>query len=355
MSELQSISATSSGSQTFIALAYGGILTADSLLWAVVYWNDPTLDCSVADPTNGAWTPIGTKFQGAGGNAGFCTQMFYKAHNGDTTALLVTATLTGSTSSSRGLAIHEYSPGTPNLSEFHYLNSAGGNTSAVTPVTVGDVVCGYNFVPGSTSDNGGGFVLREHVNWGSNATEDHANSAVVAGTPISAPFVADSDNSLGIACFTVSAGPTTQIIAPSADVSTGAWLAEPGDGTSNLWDQINEGVLSATDYVQSSQSPVSPDILKVRIASLQAPAKPRVDGTFHFRVDHLKDVVGGDNMQLTVKLYAADGTTLIKAWTPITVGAETTSDLTLTGAEADTIPDADFAVGLVLAFEALKV
>lgn len=243
-------------------------------------------------------------------------------------------------------------------------NSPSVNSGNVT-AAIGDLVSGFadnsnsaaaDWTAGGTSA-GGAWTTDIETTEANHVVYAQSLVATAAGPYSAQPLLAINDAiATGIVVYRATiGGPTTQIVAPVADVSRGAWLAEPGDGTTNLWDQINETVLSATDYVQSSQSPVAADIYKFRIAPLQAPVKPRSNGAFHFRVDALKDVTGGDSMQLTVKLYAADGTTLIKAWTPIAVDAETTTDLTLTGAEADTIPDADFAVGLVLAFEALKV
>lgn len=147
----------------------------------------------------------------------------------------------------------------------------------------------------------------------------------------------------------------SQIVVPIADVSRGSWLAEPGDGTTNLYQKIDETSVDNTDYIQSSLSPGSADIYVTRLAPSRTPPKPRTDSTFHYKIDALKDVSGGDTMQITVKLYAANGSTLLKTWSAITLTTEATTDLTLTGAEADTIPDVDFAVGLVLAIEALKV
>lgn len=144
---------------------------------------------------------------------------------------------------------------------------------------------------------------------------------------------------------------TFQTAAPVSDVSAGSWTTDTG-ATSNLYAAIDESVASDADYLQSSRSPAVADVAKVRLAPLTDPAV----GTNHaVRYRYRKSATAGDRIDLTVTLYAADGTTVVATQTVTDIDAVTTGSFTLTPTEADAIPSADYATGLVLGFSALKV
>ena len=90
-----------SGGVTSIAKAYGSATTLGSLLICYVFWlGGGTL--SVSDPTNGQWAALKTV-----NNAGWVRGIFAVPANAGNTALTVTGSTTGS-SSSMALAIAEY-------------------------------------------------------------------------------------------------------------------------------------------------------------------------------------------------------------------------------------------------------
>lgn len=147
------------------------------------------------------------------------------------------------------------------------------------------------------------------------------------------------------------AAPSAQILAPVADVSAGTWTTDTG-ATTNLYAAIDEASANDADYVRSSLSPVTADEVKVRLGPATDPAV----GTGHIaRIRYGKDATGGDRIDLTVNVYAADGTTLVATRTYADIDALTTVDITLTSGEADAIPSGSYASGLVIGLSAIKV
>jgi hypothetical protein len=141
-----------------------------------------------------------------------------------------------------------------------------------------------------------------------------------------------------------------QTAAPVADVADAAWLNSAGNAT-DLYSYVDETTASDADYIESSDSPTSADEVKLRLAALDDPQV----GTGHvLRYRYLKDTTGGDQIDLTAKLYRADGTTLVASQTHTNIDAVTDGTLTLTGTEADSIPTGDYASGLIVGFSAVK-
>lgn len=147
----------------------------------------------------------------------------------------------------------------------------------------------------------------------------------------------------------------SQIIRPSADVAAGSWAASTG---SSLYAMVDEVTANDADYIQSSASPGSPDLTKLRLPASPTgvPPEPRGDGTHRLNYRYQKDSAGGDRIDLTVRLYRANGTTVVAEQSHADIGSSVVAGtLVLTGTEADSIPDGDYATGLVLGFEAVKV
>lgn len=142
-------------------------------------------------------------------------------------------------------------------------------------------------------------------------------------------------------------GPTVQYARPDSDVSRGSWTTDSG-ATANLWDSINETPANDSDYVRSSQSPGSADILTLTLTDVGDPAS----STGHkVRYRYGKDLSSGDRIDLTVRLM--QGTTQIAAWTHTNIGTTLTdAEQTLSSGEADAITDYN---DLRLKFEAVKV
>jgi hypothetical protein len=146
------------------------------------------------------------------------------------------------------------------------------------------------------------------------------------------------------------AGLAVQRVRPAADVSDGNWLNEAGSNT-NLYASIDEVTASAIEYIESSASPASADVAKVRLEPLTDPAV----GTGHIvRYQYLKNQTGGDTINLTVTLRQADGTTSVASQGHTNISAVTDGSFTLSSGEADSIPSADYGVGLILEFSAVK-
>jgi hypothetical protein len=142
--------------------------------------------------------------------------------------------------------------------------------------------------------------------------------------------------------------PPGQTALPASDVSDGGWTDQAG-GTS-LFAAIDEATASDADYVKSGVSPGSADECKVRVAALTDPA---VHTGHDVDYRYGKDLAGGDQINLTVNLYDADGTTLIATNTHTNIAdGWTDGGFTLSEAEAGNITG--YASGLVLGFSAVK-
>ncbi len=139
-----------------------------------------------------------------------------------------------------------------------------------------------------------------------------------------------------------------QVARPSADVSDGSWTDQSGG--SSLFAAIDEDPASDADYIRSSLSPVSADECTIRVQALTDP----VVHTGHIvRYRYGKDASDGDQIDLTVKLYDSDGTTLIASQVHVNVASGfVDGSFTLTEGEAATITG--YGSGLVLGFRAIK-
>jgi hypothetical protein len=147
---------------------------------------------------------------------------------------------------------------------------------------------------------------------------------------------------------TAVAGVPGQTAAPVSDVGIWSWTDADG-ATVNLYQTVDEVVASDADYVQSALAPTA-DLCRLRLAPLTDPAV----GTGHIvSYRYRKDTTGGDQVDLIVRLYRADGTTVVASQTHTNVPATATDgSFTLSSLEADSIPAGDYATGLVIGLEA---
>lgn len=143
------------------------------------------------------------------------------------------------------------------------------------------------------------------------------------------------------------AGVANQKARPVADVSLGGWTTQAG-GTTNLWATLDETVADAADYVQSAAQPLNAE-LKVRLGAVGYPAT----ASGHIvRYQYQKDTTAGGTIGLVVTLYAANGTTVIAQNTHANIDAVTSGSFTLTSGQALSIPNPDYATGLVIGLSA---
>jgi hypothetical protein len=141
----------------------------------------------------------------------------------------------------------------------------------------------------------------------------------------------------------------TQSAAPVADAGVGGWTNELG-ATSNLYASLDEAVASDAEYVQSSLSPLVVDEAKIRFGPLGPPSSAN-DHLVRYR--YQKDAAAGDNLTLVVRLYRADGVTVVAEQTHTNIEAVTDATLALTFSEANSIPIDDYSTGLVLGLRAV--
>lgn len=136
-----------------------------------------------------------------------------------------------------------------------------------------------------------------------------------------------------------------QILRPFSDVTTGTWHAIPASPPT-LFDKIDEIVPDTNDYIESSQSPVGTDVCEVLLS-------PGVDpflsvGPYVIRYGYRKNVGGGDQINLTVRLM--QGTLQIASWTHVNIDVLTYAEQTLTAPQVSSITD---YTDLRLRFEAV--
>ncbi len=235
-----------------------------------------------------------------------------------------------------------------------YSTSSGARFTNVTPGSE-DIHIGLG-----SALIGAGTDLHADGSW-----VEPGGSVDIEGDPRSAPWDVGADQVGGVVYDETPTGGSSasgsaadyfsQIIRPTSDVAAGSWAPSTG---SSLYATIDEITADDADYIQSSASPGSPDLCKVRLPASPTgvPATPRGDGTHRVNYRYLKDTSSGDRIDLTVRLYRANGTTVVAEESHADIGASIVAGtLILTGTEADSIPDADYATGLVLGFEAVKV
>jgi hypothetical protein len=141
-----------------------------------------------------------------------------------------------------------------------------------------------------------------------------------------------------------------QATGPTADVADGGWTNQD-DNTTDLYTSLDEAVVSDTDYIQSSESPASPDIVQIRLGALGTPATR----TLHLiRYRYGADVSGPPPLDLTVRLLSSDGLTEYAAWQHLDVpDGWHDAQQTLTTEQAEAIDEADYSAGLILEFQAV--
>lgn len=202
MASLLSSSSTATGvAASSVNKSYTLACTPGSLLYAVVFWQSGTETCTVADPTNGNWTAIGSPVIGSGGLAGFSSQAFYFSGNMGITALSVTATFTGSVAAS-GIAIHEYAGVNTLEAHSELMDSSGATVSSpsLTPASFWGIALSWVVCSGHVNTLSGGFTLRENTNFGGNGTGDILLPA--RGSPVSATWATSSTgNMVGTVLF----------------------------------------------------------------------------------------------------------------------------------------------------------
>jgi hypothetical protein len=177
-----------------------------------------------------------------------------------------------------------------------------------------------------------------------------ASSAVSDATATLNTLIALSAASLAVSAVAGHLS-VVQLGRPVADFGTAAWHDQLG-GTTALYAALSEVSPDDATYIEGPDATLTPSEQKVRIAALGDP----VSSAGHvLRYRYEKDTAAGDSVNLTVTLYAADGTTVIASQqhTGIT-DTVTAGTLTLSGAEADAIPSADYATGLVVGFSEVK-
>lgn len=187
-------------------LSFPGACTNPSFLVCLLMWTSGTATATVADPTNGAWVPIGPPVVGVGGMAGTSQQIFYLPHNRATSALTVTATFTASVVAN--IAIHEYTGAAdyaPVGHSYSTPNSATPTSGSLTPTTSSDFAVAHIQPATSISSVNLPYTWREHgASIGGGATAD--NLSLVGGTPTSVTFNESAgDNDLTFAVFTPAA------------------------------------------------------------------------------------------------------------------------------------------------------
>jgi hypothetical protein len=187
-------------------------LTSGSVLWAYLYWNSATVTCTVADPTNGSWTAIGTPQVGAGGLAAFRCQMFVKFGNTSVAKPQVTGTLSGSTADS-GICLAEFTAGPTIVVASVYGTSAVANpTQTLTPNHTNEVMAGFAFCATSAHTSAGaGFTIFQSALMNGNPAAD--NTTVTGGSPTTISW---------------SGGGAQQVIIGSAILGTPASASSPG-------------------------------------------------------------------------------------------------------------------------------
>lgn len=136
-----------------------------------------------------------------------------------------------------------------------------------------------------------------------------------------------------------------QYARPDGDISVGQWTDE-GDGTTNIYQSIDEEVASDSDYIKSEEGPIA----SVYECSIQDIDKPGVGTGHKVKYRYRKDVAGA---QVNLKIYLMQGAVEIASWTetdiPLTF---TDGEQTLTTEQANSITDYD---DLRLKFEATQV
>lgn len=145
-----------------------------------------------------------------------------------------------------------------------------------------------------------------------------------------------------------SVGPTVAsatVLIPTTDDLRNEWTDE-GDGTTNIYQSIDESPYSDSDYIKSSENP-STEIYRTKLSSGSDPSSSD-NHVVKYRYKH--NGQAGD-IDLVVRLK--EGGTTRASWNHNNIGGTiVNAEQTLSGAEADSITD---YTNLYLEFEANKV
>lgn len=139
-----------------------------------------------------------------------------------------------------------------------------------------------------------------------------------------------------------------QISRPVADISAGGWTTGTG-ATTGLYTAIDEVTALDADYIIAPAAMPTEAVASFRLGPM---TDPGVSTSHRIRFRYQKDS-GSTSITLIVRLYAADATTLITEVGYPGIDAVTDGVIELSGANADAIPAADYAAGLVVAFAAV--
>jgi hypothetical protein len=123
---------------------------------------------------------------------------------------------------------------------------------------------------------------------------------------------------------------TPQYARPNADISLGGWT-DQDDGTTNIYQSIDEVTPSDLDYIKSSVNPTS-DVVVIGLESKPAPI---VDTGHVLRYRYRKE--GSGTVNINVALM--EGSSVIASWQHDDIGAITTAEQTLTELQAGSITD----------------
>lgn len=206
---LQSVSITTSAGVTSVGVAWTTQnCTPGSLMTAAVFMNNDanTLTFTgVADPTNGAWTPVGSMLTGASSISGYSSQIYYLSGNVSSAKPTVTLSISASCTFC-GIAIHEYS-GVKALESSAYLDqNSSAPAQTLTPLNSSDMLFGY-IIPGTSATAvASPFTFRESANWADNGTGD--DTSPTGGTAATATWTISSpptDTMMGLAVFSATA------------------------------------------------------------------------------------------------------------------------------------------------------
>lgn len=131
-----------------------------------------------------------------------------------------------------------------------------------------------------------------------------------------------------------------QFARPSADTSIGGYK-DQADGTTDIFQAIDEVSPSDADYIKSASAPSNAPYV-TKLSSIE---DPQSSGGHVVRYRYAKSAAGGAQINLVVQLrqgYTSEGSpgTLIAEWTHNDISESfTTQNQTLSGAQADAITD----------------
>jgi hypothetical protein len=123
---------------------------------------------------------------------------------------------------------------------------------------------------------------------------------------------------------------TSQYARPNADISLGGWTDE-NDGTTNIYQSIDEVTPSDLDYIKSSVNPTSDAV----VIGLESKPAPIVDTGHVLRYRYRKE--GSGTVNINVALM--EGSSVIASWQHDDIGTITTAEQTLTELQAGSITD----------------